>query len=149
MYLRKRTERSDLQPAAELVPVLHLSRSQHNLSSPVVDSLVDHPAGDTRNTANKARVQQPSPVDRKPVGRQHALYLFFYSARCSSGVSPHLSSRNVPPWRQLPLTVEPFISSTHTHTQTLNLAALHRSGLAPHFCWLLLATTFPTVSQGL
>lgn len=52
MHLRKRAERSDPQPAAELVPVEHLSRLQHKLSSSVVESLMNHPSANKGDAAN-------------------------------------------------------------------------------------------------
>lgn len=67
MYLRKGAERSDLQPAAELVPVLHLPRLQHHLSSSVVDPFMNHPAGNEEDASNQARGSTAQPGKQEVV----------------------------------------------------------------------------------
>lgn len=53
-HLRDRAKWADLLPGAELPPVRHLTGSQEDLGSPVVDSLVQNPPG------NKEKRKAPS-----------------------------------------------------------------------------------------
>lgn len=126
MYLRKWAEWSDLQPAAELVPVEHLSRLQHKLSSSVVESLMNHPAANKGDTANWARVQPLSLWHRKQACAHvnpNALTLtlcfyFFIQLWCDF---PPVLQQECPTLDTAPTLCGPFISSTHTCTQTQNL----------------------------
>lgn len=131
MYLRKRAEWCDVQPAAELVPVEHLSRLQHKLSSSVVESLMDHPAASKGDTANWARVQQLSLWNRKqacahvnpnpnPLTLTLCFYFLFSSFQLRCDFPPVLQ-QECPTLDAAPAHCGPFISSTHTCTQTLNL----------------------------
>lgn len=138
MHLRKRTEWSDLQPAAELVPVEHLSRPQHKLSSSVVESLMDHPAankgvgGGHRELSQRSTTQSVNQdsglCSREPptLWQEYDAFIFSFSSFQLWCDFPPVLQQECPTLDTAPAHCGPFISSTHTCTQTLNLTHQQR-----------------------